>query len=700
VKSFKLNTDLVPKGDQPAAIAELVEGVEGGRGHQVLLGATGTGKTFTMAHVIEQTQRPTLVLAHNKILAAQLFGEFKELFPDNAVEYFVSYYDYYQPEAYVPSSDTFIEKDSQINDRIDRLRLAATRSLLSRRDVIIVSSVSCIFGLGSAEAYYDMIVTLEPGKEADRDAVLRKLVEIQYDRRDMDFHRGTFRVRGDVVEVFPAYEDSEAIRIEFWGDTVEKISSIDPLRGNTIDELDRVTIFPATHYVTPEEQMGRAIKTIRDELLGTLVQLRDEGRLLEAQRLEQRTLYDLESIEELGHCSGIENYSRHLTGRAPGEPPPTLLEYFPDDFLMFIDESHVTVPQIGAMFKGDRARKTTLVEYGFRLPSALDNRPLNFDEFNDNVHQLVYVSATPGDYELEQTEGVVVEQVIRPTGLVDPVVEIRPATDQVDDLLAEIRRVVADGERVLVTTLTKRMAEDLTEYYEELDVRVRYMHADTDTLERVEILRDLRSGEFDVLVGINLLREGLDIPEVSLVAILDADQEGFLRATRSLIQTFGRAARNVNGRVVLYADRITRSMKAAMDETERRRVRQLAYNDEHGITPETIRKDIQDIMSSIYEADYLSIPTSTVPDDPNADVAPEDVPRVLDELGKRMTQLAADLKYEEAAEVRDRILELEQRHLGIPAAGDDAKRSPKAASKTLKKATSRSRVQRKKQRRR
>ncbi len=700
MKSFKLNTDLVPKGDQPAAIAELVEGVEGGRGHQVLLGATGTGKTFTMAHVIEQTQRPTLVLAHNKILAAQLFGEFKELFPDNAVEYFVSYYDYYQPEAYVPSSDTFIEKDSQINDRIDRLRLAATRSLLSRRDVIIVSSVSCIFGLGSAEAYYDMIVTLEPGKEADRDAVLRKLVEIQYDRRDMDFHRGTFRVRGDVVEVFPAYEDSEAIRIEFWGDTVEKISSIDPLRGNTIDELDRVTIFPATHYVTPEEQMGRAIKTIRDELLGTLVQLRDEGRLLEAQRLEQRTLYDLESIEELGHCSGIENYSRHLTGRAPGEPPPTLLEYFPDDFLMFIDESHVTVPQIGAMFKGDRARKTTLVEYGFRLPSALDNRPLNFDEFNDNVHQLVYVSATPGDYELEQTEGVVVEQVIRPTGLVDPVVEIRPATDQVDDLLAEIRRVVADGERVLVTTLTKRMAEDLTEYYEELDVRVRYMHADTDTLERVEILRDLRSGEFDVLVGINLLREGLDIPEVSLVAILDADQEGFLRATRSLIQTFGRAARNVNGRVVLYADRITRSMKAAMDETERRRVRQLAYNDEHGITPETIRKDIQDIMSSIYEADYLSIPTSTVPDDPNADVAPEDVPRVLDELGKRMTQLAADLKYEEAAEVRDRILELEQRHLGIPAAGDDAKRSPKAASKTLKKATSRSRVQRKKQRRR
>ena len=700
MKSFKLNTDLVPKGDQPAAIAELVEGVEGGRGHQVLLGATGTGKTFTMAHVIEQTQRPTLVLAHNKILAAQLFGEFKELFPDNAVEYFVSYYDYYQPEAYVPSSDTFIEKDSQINDRIDRLRLAATRSLLSRRDVIIVSSVSCIFGLGSAEAYYDMIVTLEPGKEADRDAVLRKLVEIQYDRRDMDFHRGTFRVRGDVVEVFPAYEDSEAIRIEFWGDTVEKISSIDPLRGNTIDELDRVTIFPATHYVTPEEQMGRAIKTIRDELLGTLVQLRDEGRLLEAQRLEQRTLYDLESIEELGHCSGIENYSRHLTGRAPGEPPPTLLEYFPDDFLMFIDESHVTVPQIGAMFKGDRARKTTLVEYGFRLPSALDNRPLNFDEFNDNVHQLVYVSATPGDYELEQTEGVVVEQVIRPTGLVDPVVEIRPATDQVDDLLAEIRRVVADGERVLVTTLTKRMAEDLTEYYEELDVRVRYMHADTDTLERVEILRDLRSGEFDVLVGINLLREGLDIPEVSLVAILDADQEGFLRATRSLIQPFGRAARNVNGRVVLYADRITRSMKAAMDETERRRVRQLAYNDEHGITPETIRKDIQDIMSSIYEADYLSIPTSTVPDDPNADVAPEDVPRVLDELGKRMTQLAADLKYEEAAEVRDRILELEQRHLGIPAAGDDAKRSPKAASKTLKKATSRSRVQRKKQRRR
>ena len=690
---------MVPKGDQPSAIAELVQGIEGGREHQVLLGATGTGKTFTMAHVIEKTQRPTLVLAHNKILAAQLYGEFKELFPDNAVEYFVSYYDYYQPEAYVPSSDTFIEKDSQINDRIDRLRLAATRSLLSRRDVIIVSSVSCIFGLGSAEAYYGMIVSLERGKEADRDAVLRKLVEIQYDRRDMDFHRGTFRVRGDVVEVFPAYEDSEAIRIEFWGDTVEKISSIDPLRGTTIEELDLVTIFPATHYVTPEEQMAGAIKTIRDELLATLVKLNEEGRLLEAQRLEQRTLYDLESIEELGRCNGIENYSRHLTGREPGQPPPTLLEYFPDDFLMFIDESHATVPQIGAMFKGDRARKTTLIEYGFRLPSALDNRPLNFEEFNESVHQLIYVSATPGDYEFQLVEGVVAEQVIRPTGLVDPVVEIRPATDQVDDLLAEIRLVVDAGERVLVTTMTKRMAEDLTEYYEELDVRVRYMHADTDTLERVEILRDLRSGEFDVLVGINLLREGLDIPEVSRVAILDADQEGFLRSARSLIQTFGRAARNVNGRVILYADRITRSMKTAMEETERRRELQLAYNVEHGITPETIRKDIQDIMSSLYEADYLPIPISKIPDDPDADIAPEDLPRVLDELGSRMTRLAADLQYEEAAEVRDRILELEQRHLGILPAGDAAKTSPKASSKTLKKASGRSRARRKKQRR-
>ena len=668
MKRFELETDFVPRGDQPGAIDALTHGIEDGRRNQVLLGATGTGKTFTVAHVIQQIQRPALVLAHNKILAAQLYGEFKELFPRNAVEYFVSYYDYYQPEAYVPASDTYIEKDSQINDRIDRLRLAATRSLLTRRDVIIVSSVSCIFGLGSVEAYNDMIVTLDAGQEADRDAVLRKLVDIQYDRRDLDFHRGTFRVRGDVVEVFPAYEDQQAIRIEFWGDTVERISAIDPLRGKPIEELERVTVFPATHYVTPEEELSRALSSIRDELGERLVHLRDQGRLLEAQRLEQRTLFDLESLEELGHCHGIENYSRHLTGRAQGEAPPTLLEYFPGDFVLFVDESHATVPQVGAMYKGDHSRKLTLVDHGFRLPSALDNRPLTFEEFQDQLNQVVYLSATPGDYELQLTEGDVVEQVIRPTGLVDPEVEIRPATDQVDDLLAEIRLRADRGERVLVTTLTKRMAEDLTEYYADLGVRVRYMHADVETLERVEIIRDLRRGEFDVLVGINLLREGLDLPEVSLVAILDADKEGFLRATRSLIQTFGRAARNVNGRVLMYADRVTGSMQRALDETDRRRTKQLAYNREHGITPETVRKDIKDIMSSVYEADYVTVPVAPLdPTDPLAGVSPEDVPRVLDELREKMLRLAQELKFEEAAQVRDQLMELEQRDLGIGA---------------------------------
>ena len=670
MKPFELVTDLVPRGDQPQAIEELVEGLESGVAQQVLLGATGTGKTFTMAQVVAAVNRPTLVLAHNKILAAQLYGEFKDLFPNNAVEYFVSYYDYYQPEAYVPSTDTYIEKDSQINDRIDRLRLAATRSLLTRRDVLIVSSVSCIFGLGSAEAYHGMIVMLEPDMEVDRDKVLRKLVDIQYDRRDMDFHRGTFRVRGDVVEVFPAYEDAQAIRIEFWGDTVERISAIDPLRGTKIEDLGRVTIFPATHYVTPEDQMARAIDAIREELTPRLQWFSERGRLLEAQRLEQRTLYDLEALEEFGHCHGIENYSRHLTGRAEGEAPPTLLEYFPDDFVLFIDESHVTVPQVGAMYRGDRNRKLTLVDHGFRLPSALDNRPLTFEEFTEHLNQLVYVSATPGDRELEQTEGAYTEQVIRPTGLVDPEVEVRPATDQVDDLLAEIRTCVEAKERVLVTTLTKRMAEDLTEYYEDLGVRVRYLHADVETMERVEIIRDLRKGEFDVLVGINLLREGLDLPEVSLVAILDADKEGFLRSARSLIQTFGRAARNVNGRVIMYADKVTRSMDAAVDETDRRRAKQLEYNAEHGITPETIRKDIQDIMSSVYEADYVTVP---VPDDDEeqelANVAAEDVPRVLDELREKMMKLAQDLQYEDAAAVRDRLMELERRHLGLDPAG-------------------------------
>ncbi len=663
---LRLRTELTPRGDQPRAIEELVAGIEAGVPHQVLLGATGTGKTFTMAHVIERTQRPALVLAHNKILAAQLYGEFRELFPDNAVEYFVSYYDYYQPEAYVPSTDTYIEKDSMINDRIDRLRLAATMSLLTRRDVIIVASVSCIFGLGSADAYHGMIVPLEVGQTIDRDLVLRKLVDIQYDRRDVDFHRGTFRVRGDVVEVFPAYEDAVAVRLEFWGDNVERIARIDPLRGTAIEELERVTIFPATHYVTPEEQRATALGTIRDELRERLTQLREEGRLLEAQRLEQRTMYDLETIEELGHCPGIENYSRHLTGRAPGEAPPTLLEYFPEDFVLFVDESHVTIPQVGAMLRGDQSRKRTLVDHGFRLPSALDNRPLSFEEFRERLNQVIYVSATPGDHELELVAGAVTEQVIRPTGLVDPEVEVRPARGQVDDLLAEVRARAERGERVLVTTLTKRMAEDLTEYYDDLGVRVRYMHAGTDTLERVEIVRDLRRGEFDVLVGINLLREGLDIPEVSLVAILDADQEGFLRSTRSLIQTFGRAARNVGGRVIMYADRVTDSMRAAVEETERRRARQLAYNAEHGITPETVRKEIQDIMSSVYEADYVTVPIDA-PGQPGGDddVPVEEIPRVIAELTERMRRLARELEYERAAEVRDRILELEQRQLGL-----------------------------------
>ena len=669
MRPFELVTDLVPKGDQPRAIEAIVEGLERGDGEQVLLGATGTGKTFTMAHVVAAVNRPTLVLAHNKILAAQLYGEFKELFPNNAVEYFVSYYDYYQPEAYVPSTDTYIEKDSQINDRIDRLRLAATRSLLSRRDVLIVSSVSCIFGLGSAEAYHGMIVMLEPDMEVDRDAILRKLVDIQYERHDLDFHRGTFRVRGDVVEVFPAYEDAQAIRIEFWGDTVERITAIDPLRGTKIEDLGRVTIFPATHYVTPEDELARAIGAIREELQPRLRWYQDRGRLLEAQRLEQRTLYDLEALEEFGHCHGIENYSRHLTGRIEGEAPPTLLEYFPDDFLLFIDESHVTVPQVGAMYRGDRNRKLTLVEHGFRLPSALDNRPLTFEEFSEHLNQVVYVSATPGDFELNRTEGAYVEQVIRPTGLVDPGVEVRPATDQVDDLLAEIRTRAEAGERVLVTTLTKRMAEDLTEYYADLGVRVRYLHADVDTLERIEIIRDLRKGEFDVLVGINLLREGLDLPEVSLVAILDADKEGFLRSNRSLIQTFGRAARNVNGHVLLYGDTVTKSMAAAMEETERRRDKQLAYNAEHGITPETIRKDIADIMSSVYEADYVTVPIPADEEEALARVSAEDVPRMLDELRQKMMALAKELKYEEAAEVRDRLMELERRHLGLDPSG-------------------------------
>jgi excinuclease ABC subunit B len=597
-RKFELASPFTPMGDQPAAIEKLVEAINDGRKSVCLLGATGTGKTFTMANVIQRTGKTTLILCHNKTLAAQLFSEMREFFPNNAVEYFVSYYDYYQPEAYVPSTDTFIEKDSQINDEIDKLRHSATRSLLERNDVIIISSVSCIYGLGSPDAYEGMLLYLEVGKETKRQDVLKKLVEIQYKRNDVDFHRGTFRVRGDVVEIYPAYEEERAIRVEFFGDEIESISITDPLRGTKLDKLPRITIYPASHYVTSSDNRKAAIETIRIELRERLQELRSQGKLLEAQRLEQRTMFDLEMIEELGFCQGIENYSRHLTGRAPGEPPPTLMDYFPKDWLLIVDESHVSVPQIGGMFRGDRARKMVLVDHGFRLPSALDNRPLNFEEWEGILNQTMYVSATPGEYELEKSGGEVIEQVIRPTGLLDPVVDVRKATTQVDDLLSEIRKTVEKGERVLVTTLTKKLAEDLTKYFTEQKVRVKYLHSDIETLERIEILRDLRLGVFDVLVGINLLREGLDLPEVSLVAILDADKEGFLRSDRSLIQTIGRAARNSEGRVILYADKITDSMARAMEETSRRRKIQEQYNLEHGIVPKTIIKAVRDRIAA------------------------------------------------------------------------------------------------------
>jgi len=657
--SFRLDLPFPPSGDQPQAIAELCAGLDQGLKHQVLLGATGTGKTFTMANVIQHAGMPTLVLSHNKTLAAQLYGEFKRLFPDNAVEYFVSYYDYYQPEAYVPASDTYIQKDSLINEHIDRLRHRATRALLERNDVIIVSSVSCIYGLGSREAYDDMLLHLHKGDVVPRKQILAKLVDILYDRNDQDFHRGTFRARGDTIEVFPAHEEDRAIRIELFGDEVERISVIDPLRGTRIEELDKVAIYPASHYVTPQDQLRKAVDSIRTELGPRLEELRERDWLLEAQRLEERTLFDLEMIEETGRCNGIENYSRHLSGRAPGEPPPTLIEYFPKDWLLVVDESHVSIPQVGGMFHGDRSRKETLVRHGFRLPSALDNRPLRFEEFEALLHQVVHVSATPGHYELDQTGGVFVEQVIRPTGLLDPMVEVRPAAGQVDDLLDEVRKAAAAGQRVLVTVLTKRMAQELTDYYQELGVRCRYLHSDIDTLERMEILRDLRNGEFDVLVGINLLREGLDLPEVALVAILDADKEGFLRNQTSLIQTIGRAARNVDGRALLYADRITPSMSASIEETERRRARQEAYNLEHGITPETIRRAVDSPLAALLDGERIIVPKQAARGEGDR-LNLEGLPGTIKRLRKQMQDAAKRLEFEKAAELRDRIKELEQ----------------------------------------
>ncbi len=652
----------MPQGDQPQAIEKLVQGINEAKRHQVLLGVTGSGKTFTMANVIAQVKKPTLVIAPNKTLAAQLYNEFKEFFPHNAVRYFVSYYDYYQPEAYVPSTDTYIEKDASINDEIDKMRHSATKALLECRDVIIVASVSCIYGLGSPETYFEMIVYLEEGMEVERDKILRKLVDIQYQRSDYDFHRGTFRVRGDIVEVFPAYEDASAVRVEFFGDRVEGLFEIDPIRRSLERRVDKAAIYPASHYVTTEERMKQAVGEIRLELKERLQELRAQNKLLEAQRLEQRTFYDLELLHEMGFCPGIENYSRHLTGRKPGEPPPTLLNYFPDDFLLFIDESHVSVPQIGGMYRGDRSRKETLVEFGFRLPSALDNRPLNFEEFERVVNQTIYVSATPANYELEKCGGVTVEQLIRPTGLTDPEILVRPARTQVDDLLEEIRKRTEKNERVLVTTLTKRMAEDLTDYYHDLNVRVRYLHSDIETIERVDIIRELRKGSFDVLVGINLLREGLDLPEVSLVAILDADKEGFLRSERSLIQTIGRAARNINGTVILYADSVTGSMRRALDETNRRRRLQAAFNKKHGITPQTVVKSLGARLVEVYEADYVTVPLVA---EKAGKYKPDDIPRLVQQLKKEMKRAAENLEFEKAAELRDRIRELEERELGL-----------------------------------
>ncbi len=655
---FRLVADFEPRGDQPRAIGQLVEGLDEGRRHQVLLGVTGSGKTFTMANVIARINRPALVIAPNKTLAAQLYNEFRLLLPDNAVRYFISYYDYYQPEAYVPATDTYIAKDASINDEIDKLRHAATMALLERRDVVVVASVSCIYGLGSPEAYFDLMVYLEEGMRIDRDRMLRKLVDIQYERVEYDFHRGAFRVRGDTVEIFPAYEDRSALRIEFFDDVVESLFEVDPLRGKVRRRVDKATVYPASHYVTTAERMKQAVAAIRVELRERLAELKRENKLLEAQRLRQRTLYDLELLEEMGYCPGLENYSRHLTGRRPGEPPPTLLHYFPEDFVLFVDESHVTLPQIGGMYRGDRSRKETLVDFGFRLPSAMDNRPLNFEEFEETVNQAVYVSATPADYEIMKSGSVRVEQLIRPTGLTDPEIVVRPAATQVDDLLEEIRERTAADARVLVTTLTKRMAEDLTDYYQDLDVKVRYLHSDIDAIERVEIIRDLRKGVFDVLVGINLLREGLDLPEVSLVAILDADKEGFLRSERSLIQTIGRAARHIDGMVILYADLMTDSMKLAIDETERRRRVQQSFNEEHGIIPRSVVKQLDEPLIQACDADYVDVPL--VADD---GPAPAEIPRMVEKLRKEMKEASDRLEFEKAADLRDRIRALQEREL-------------------------------------
>lgn len=653
--TFHLASKYEPAGDQPAAIAELVDGVKGGEKAQILLGATGTGKTFTISNVIQEVNKPTLVIAHNKTLAGQLYGEFKEFFPDNAVEYFVSYYDYYQPEAYVPSSDTYIEKDSSINDEIDKLRHSATSSLLERNDVIVVASVSCIFGLGDPREYSQQVVSLRVGMEMDRNDLLKSLVDIQFERNDIDFQRGRFRVRGDVVEIFPASRDEHALRVEFFGDEIDRIREVDALTGEIVGETEHVAIFPATHFVTNEEHMEHAISQIQEELEARLKVLRSENKLLEAQRLEQRTNYDIEMMREMGYTSGIENYSRHMDGRQEGEPPYTLLDFFPDDFLLVIDESHVTMPQIRGMYNGDRARKQMLVDYGFRLPSALDNRPLRLEEFEQHVNQIVYVSATPGPYEMEQTE-TVVQQIIRPTGLLDPEVEIRPIMGQIDDLVGEIHERIEKDQRVFVTTLTKKMAEDLTDYFKELGLKVKYLHSDIKTLERTEIIRDLRLGEFDILIGINLLREGIDVPEVSLIAILDADKEGFLRSERSLVQTMGRAARNAEGKVIMYADKITDSMQRAMDETARRRAIQEAYNEEHGIEPKTIIKEIRDLISISKTADKDE--TVVQLDKSYEDLSRQEKADLLMKLEREMKDAAKALDFETAATLRDTILEL------------------------------------------